>query len=114
MKTAAIIILAVLVVLLGSGFLVSTGLLIWQMKKNAALEDDPERVLVIVAAFDMPEGLAIINPNVMLMVKAYPKNLAPINFVSNPNDLVGAIVKRNVDKGEPITTKMVHLPGSGR
>ncbi|MBL8799603.1 MAG: Flp pilus assembly protein CpaB [Planctomycetia bacterium] len=67
--------------------------------------DGGEKVMVVVAAVPLTNGTQIKDPAVQLTAKAFPKDIAPANFVSNPQDLNGKVIGRTIDPGTPVTLK---------
>lgn len=67
--------------------------------------DESNVVLVAVAALPLEFGTRIDCPESMIVAKRYPKDLAPLQFISNPDDASNQVLGRSLEPGVPITTK---------
>lgn len=69
-------------------------------------EEDPgDKVTVMVAAGPLASGVKLTDVNVQLIPKKFPKDLAPPNFVSDPQTLNGKVLGRALEKDMPVTLK---------
>jgi Flp pilus assembly protein CpaB len=66
-------------------------------------------VLVLVAAQDLRVGMAISEPEHMLMARPYLADSVPAGAVQNIEDLRGKILARSIDKNTPVTLKDINF-----
>jgi pilus assembly protein CpaB len=102
------ILVALLAVLCGG----SAALGIRAFLRNNLAEGAVETVPVVVAADDVARFQALSTD--MLIVRNYPKELAPPGSMKSLEDALGRVTLVSLGKGEPIPTDKLSVKGAGR
>jgi len=110
-----ILIVAALLITTGTVFVARTWLAAQRAQPGIAAQQqpEPEGIKVLVASVPLPTGIFVQEGQLRWQI--WPGNDVPENYFTDEEigleDLVGAVVRRSFNAGEPITPKRLIRPG---